>query len=112
MKISFFKLKKLLSESLGGFYSYSFKCNDTDDASYIQNITHWDEWGENEYSIDDYFLEDGTIKILSKEEFEDLTDGFNMKSLTKSPVEYYAINTDLDIVFAYCSNDIHYFFER
>ncbi len=119
MLITEYDIKQMVTKSVSKIllenyiYTYSFKCVDFDDAEQIQDITGFDpQFSNNIYCISDYLLEDGTIKILDKKEFEILTNNFNCKELTKYPITYYAINTKYNIVFAYCEkNDIHYFFE-
>lgn len=94
-------------------YGYSFNCSEEDSGDYLQEIVHYDPMADNNYSIQEEYLEDGTIKILSEEEFNKMTGNFDISEICEFPIDFYAMNTKMDILFAYCSeNDIHYFFEK
>jgi hypothetical protein len=112
--ITFRQLKKYLIESIGSnkIYEYSFKCSEESTGDYLQEIVHFDTMADNDYLIQDDYLDDGTIRILSEEEFNEMTGNFDMSEICEYPIDFYAMNTSMDILFAYCSeNDIHYFFE-
>lgn len=103
------KFEDFITESKG--YTFIGTCVDWDENNIddLQNITGFDDFADNEYSIIDDKLENGTIEIIDKTKFDELTGGFDDFS---SDVVYYAINHDYDIVFAYCDDDVHYFFEK
>lgn len=90
-------------------YFFWNKCTDFDDGNEVQEITHWDEYANNEYAIDDDYLNEKIIEIISKEEFEDL---IAVGEYAPVSAEYYAINHHADIVWAYDINGIHWFYTK
>jgi len=83
------------------------KCNEYDDGNEVQQMTHWDEWANNDYNIDDEYLEDGTIKIIPTEKFLKVVGEDEPKP---ENIEYCALNTDENLLFAYDTDGIHWFY--
>lgn len=87
-------------------YYFIGKCNDTDDGMEIQDITHWDEWGDSEY----YGIpeDDDSIKLMDTKEFLKLIDN----QPKPEEIEYCAKNINKDIIWAYDSEGIHWFYAQ
>lgn len=87
-------------------YYFIGKCNDTDDGMEIQDITHWDEWGNSEY----YGIpeDDESIEVIDTNAF--------LKMIGNQPrpkkIEYCAKNKDKDIIWAYDDEGIHWFYSQ
>lgn len=82
------------------------KCTDYDDGNDVQRITHWDEWSNGEY----YGVptNDSRISIIDTDEFLEL---IGSEPRPKN-IEYCAKNNELDIIWAYDSNGVHWFYSN
>lgn len=96
----------ILLENIDKYY-FSGKCNNTDDGNYIQEITHWDEWNCHPK----YFglpIDDNDIKPVEIEYFNKLTKG----EPKPRNIDYCAYNKRLDILWAYDTDGIHWFYTK
>lgn len=90
-------------------YYFINKCSDYEDGNEVQEIARWDEWANNKYFIQDDYFNDKTIEIIPAEQALQM---ISEKEPKPSNIDYAAINHDLDIMWLYDTNGIHWFYER
>ena len=88
-------------------YYFRDKCNDYEDGMEVQEITHWDESASNQYAIDDNYFNDKTIEIIPIQQALKMIGENEPKPKN---IDYAAINHDLDILWLYANDDIHWFY--
>lgn len=103
------KKKKKVEESYVPSKKFSFidTCVNMD-ADELMEITHFDEYADNEYCISDEYLDSGTIEIIPTEDALRMTFGPKPK---ESEIEFCAINHKMNMLFIYTSDDIHWIYE-
>ena len=85
-------------------YYFVGKCNDTDDGNQVQDITHWDEFNYGKYAGIPAGDED--IEIVDTDVFLELIGDEPRPHI----IEYCAKNKKYDIMWAYDSMGIHWFY--
>lgn len=90
-----------------GKYEFAYRCDEEEDADELMAITHYDEFANNEYCIqDDYF--GSTVVIVDTNEM--LQHLFGNKP-EKSEIEYCALNTSLNIAFILDKSGYHWIYK-
>jgi hypothetical protein len=90
-----------------GNYEFAYRCDEEENADELMEITHYDEFANNDYSIqDDYF--GSTVKIVNTDEM--LPHLFGNKP-EESEIEYCALNTVLNIAFILDKSGYHWIYE-
>lgn len=102
------KWTRLLKAEENKYYFHN-KCNDYEDGNEVQEITHWDEWANNQYYIQDDYFNDKTIEIIPIEKALKMIGENEPKPKN---IDYTAINHDLDILWLYDTNGIHWFYRK
>lgn len=90
-------------------YYFINKCSDYEDGMEVQEITHWDDFASNQYSIDDDYFNDKTIEVIPTKQALKM---ISKTCATPKNIEYAAINHDLDILWLYDTNGIHWFYGK
>lgn len=93
-------------ENDGRKYYFSGKCNDTDNGNEIQQITHWDDFNYGKYA--GIPSNDDDIEIIETNEFLQLIGNQPKPNI----IEYCAYNNKMDILWAYDSMGIHWFYTQ
>ena len=78
------------------------------DVEDLQNITHFDEYADNDYCIgDEYYNTD--VFVIPYEDFISLV-GANQPQPSKDEISYCGYNIYEDVLFAYTNDDIHWIY--
>ena len=85
-------------------YYFVGKCNDTDDGMQVYDITHWDDSNYGKYA--GIPSDDKDIEILNTNKFLKLIGNEPKPNI----IEYCAKNKKYDIIWAYDSEGIHWFY--
>lgn len=88
-------------------YYFAGKCNETDNGMEIQEITHWD----------DYNYIEGCFGLPADDEYIERVDIQKFYELVGNQpkpkkIEYCGYNKKLDVLWAYDSRDIHWFYTK